>query len=76
MSLRAHLCSLGLNYGPWDTFMLHGDQVCAPPMSACPPPMSARPFLCVRALSSFKPLETHICPLGAHLCSLGLNYGP
>jgi hypothetical protein len=32
------------------------------------------PFLCVRALASFKPLEAHICSLGAHLCPLGLNY--
>jgi hypothetical protein len=65
--LEAQLCTLGLNYAPWSSFMHLGSQVRAPPQACAPPP------LCVRALGYFKPLEAHICPLGAELCLLGVK---
>jgi hypothetical protein len=67
--LEVHLCSLGLNYAPWGTFMAPRGQLCAPPYACAPP-------LCMCALASFKLLEAHICPLGAHLCPLGHFYAP
>jgi hypothetical protein len=41
-----------------------------------PPLMRMRPPLCVRALASFRPLETQLCPLGLFYAPWGSSTCP